>query len=111
MEDIDINLIKEIAKYKLNEYEFNNEYEQFSKAYLSVYNYDKNVLKESNDMIISLNEIDKYIKLRKVTYNKIDLNIILSFIFVFRYFSNEIAVTSKSPSSFCLNTPSLNSSR
>ena len=90
MDNIDIKLINEIVKYKFNGYEFSSEYEQFSKAYLSVYNYDKNELKESNEMILSLNETDKFIKLRRETYRKLNINIILSFIFIFRYLNHEI---------------------
>lgn len=42
----------------------------------------------SNEMNISLIEMEKYIKLRKETFNIIDMMIILEFIFVYRYSNN-----------------------
>ena len=47
-------------------------------------------MQESNESVLSLNELDKFIKLRQNTYKKLDINIILSFIFIFRYSDDDI---------------------
>ena len=90
MENNAIIYLKEIVSNKLRNYAFKMEYEIFSKSFLLVNKFDKEELKESNDTILSLNEIDKFIKLRKETFQKLDINIILGFIFIFRYSNNKI---------------------
>ena len=90
MENNAIKYLKEIVRYKLKNYSFKKEYELFSNSFLSVLMFDKEILKESSDLSLSLNEIDKFIKLRKETFEKLDINIILGFIFIFRYSNNKI---------------------
>ena len=90
MENNAINYLTQIVKFRFIGHEFNNEYKEFSNKFLSVYKFEKNDMKESNESILSLNELDKFIKLRKNTYKKLDINIILSFIFIFRYSDDEI---------------------
>ena len=91
MENNAINYLNEIIIKKFqNNNNFYEEHKKFFNSFSSVYKFDKEDLKESNDATLSLNEIDKFIKLRKETFNKLDINIILGFVFIFRYSSNTI---------------------
>jgi len=85
-----INYLNQIVKFRFFGHEFNDEYKVFSNKFLSVYKFEKDDMKESNESNLSLNELDKFIKLRQNTYKKLDINIILSFIFIFRYSEDEI---------------------
>ena len=90
MENNSIEYINKIITKKFHNFKFYEENEKFCKSFLSIYKFDKEELKESNDAILSLNEIDKFIKLRVETFKKLDIDIILGFIFIFRYSSNKI---------------------
>ena len=85
-----INYLNQIVKSRFILHEFNGENKDFSNAFLSSYKFEKNEMKESNESVLSLKELDKFIKLRQNTYKKLDINIILSFIFIFRYSDDEI---------------------
>ncbi len=90
MENNAINYLSKIVEHRFIGHEFIDENKEFSNAFLSVYKYEKNEMKESNESVLSLNEIDKFLKLRQNTFTKLDINIILSFIFIFRYSNDEI---------------------
>ena len=90
MENNAIKYLNQIVKSRFIGHEFNGENEEFSNAFLSAYKFEKNEMQESNESVLSLNELDKFIKLRQNTYKKLDINIILSFIFIFRYSDDEI---------------------
>ena len=89
---MDNNAIDHIRNIIYKQFEYNKldeEYTKFTKTFMNVYDFDKKELNESNESILSLNEIDKFIKLKKKTIH-LNTDIILAFIFIFRYFNNII---------------------
>ena len=75
------------SKFKNKEYKLESNY--FEDKFLLASQIQNNYSSSDNTNPLSLNDINKFIAFRDITYQKLDISIICPFIFVYRHTENE----------------------